>query len=100
VGQQIEVDGVTVIDGNVVIATNRSLTGTDGEGFASSDDASASDTFPARLAAELFEADGTLTRVYVDQNAIILTRPGTWSDGDVGAASAVIESFFLFYPNA
>jgi hypothetical protein len=100
VGQRIEVDGVTVVDQTIIVATNRSFTGTDGEGFGSGAEASASDTFPARLATDLFEADKALGRVYVDQNAIVISRLAVWSDDTIAVVRGVIESFFLFYPDA
>jgi hypothetical protein len=79
-GQRIEIDGTTVVDGTIVFTTNRSLTGTTGEAYL------------------LFEADPNLDRVYVDQNAVVISKDGTWSDESVAAASQVIEDFFLFYP--
>ena len=97
-GQRIEIDSSTVVDSTAVFATNRSLTGTDGEGYSSAEDASAGGTFPAKLAAELFEADTDLTRVYIDQNALVIERTGGWSDDGVASTSKVIEDFFLFYP--
>jgi len=98
VGQRIEVDSTTLIDDTAVFSTNRSLTGTDGEGFTSREEASSSDTFPARLASELFEADDALTRVYVDQNVLVVARSAAWDDTSTTATERLIEDFFLFYP--
>jgi cytochrome c len=97
VGQRIEIEGKTVVENAVVFATNRSFTGTDGEGFANAEEAGASATFPAQLATELFEADGDLTRVYVDQNALVVERSTGWPEDAVDSLSKVIEDFFLFY---
>ncbi|KAA3640699.1 MAG: hypothetical protein DWP92_02550 [Armatimonadetes bacterium] len=97
-GQRIEVDSTTVVDDTAVFATNRSLTGTDGEGFASSEEASSSETFPAKLASELFEADQALTRVYVDQNMLVVGRGAPWDDQSKASTAKLIEDFFLFYP--
>lgn len=97
-GQRIEVDSTTMIDDTAVFATNRSLTGTDGEGFASSEEASSSDTFPGKLASELFDSDEALTRVYVDQNVLVMSRSGAWNDASIASTSKLIEDFFLFYP--
>lgn len=99
-GQRIEIDVVTVIDSSIIVDTNRSFTGTDGEAFTSAEDALSSDTFPAKLAADLYEAEPALTRVYVDQNAVVLTKDGSWDDGGVATIRGVIESFFLFYPGS
>ena len=97
-GQRIEIDGTTVVDGTVVFMTNRSLTGTTGEGYRSSETASETDSFAGMVAVELFEADPSLDRVYVDQNAVVITKDDTWTDESVAAATQVIEDFFLFYP--
>lgn len=97
-GQLIEIDTTTVVDGTVVFMTNRSLTGTTGEGYVSAEEASESGTFAGAVAAELFEADASLDRVYVDQNAVMVSTEGTWDPDAVDAVSHVIEDFFLYYP--
>lgn len=99
-GQRIEIDGTTVIDNTAVFSTNRSFTGTDGEGFESGEAASVSGSIAGKLAAELFEADANLTRVYVDQNALIVATKDPWNEAGLGVVSEVIEDFFLFYPDA
>ncbi|MEZ5175793.1 MAG: hypothetical protein R2823_06270 [Acidimicrobiia bacterium] len=99
-GQRIEVDRTTVIGDSIVVSTNRSLTGTDGEGFNTASDAAASESFAGALATELFEADHDLSRVYIDQNALIIGRRGGWDVESTAAATKVIEDFFLFYPEA
>lgn len=96
-GQRIVVDGRRVVEDSIIISTDRSLTGTDGEGYDSLEQASAGVTFPAKLAVELFEADDATTRVYVSQNVVVITRAGGWDD-DGDAAARVVEEFFLFYP--
>ena len=63
-GQRIQIDTTTVVDRSAIFVTDRSLTGTDGEGFSSVADTDGVDTFPAKLAAELFEVDPALDRVY------------------------------------
>jgi hypothetical protein len=100
VGQRIKVDGTRVIDDSIVISTDRSLTGTDGEGYDSSEAAAAASTFPAKLAVELFESDDALTRVYVSQNVVVATRADGWPDEAADSAKRVVEELFLFYPEA
>jgi hypothetical protein len=100
VGQRIEIDGTTVVDGSVVFTTNRSLTGTTGEGYGSAEVAGEAGTFAGEVAAELFEADSSLDRVYVDQNALVVTKDGVWDADAVASLSSVIEDFFLYYPQA
>lgn len=99
-GQRIVIDGRRVVDDSIIISTDRSLTGTDGEGYDSLQEATAGTTFPAKLAAELFESDDAIGRVYVSQNVAVITRDGAWDDASADAASRVVEEFFLFYPES
>lgn len=99
-GQRIEIDSTVVVDDSVIVSTNRSITGTDGEGYDSAEEAADGTTFPAKLAADLFASDDALTRVYVSSNVAVVTRGGGWPDDAVASASQVIEEFFLFYPDA
>ena len=99
-GQRIEIDSTRVIDDSLLISTNRSFTGTDGEGFGSSEDAAAGTTFPAKLAVDLFGADDAIRRVYVSQNVVVITRRDGWTTDATASASAVVGEFFLFYPVA
>jgi len=96
-GQRIEIESSRVVDDSVIVTTNRSLTGTDGEGFASADDAGETDTFGAKLAVDLFESDDNIARVFVTSNVVIIGRAEGWSDDTTDAANNVISEFFLYY---
>lgn len=87
-----------MIDNTAVLSINRSLTGTDGEGYESAEDAAEATTFPGQLASRLFAADDALIRVYVDQNTLVMSRNGGWDEATMSATSTVVEDFFLFYP--
>ncbi len=100
VGQRIRVNETRIIDDSAVFSTDRSLTGTDSESFATLDAARSGTSFPARLAVDLFESDGSLTRVFVAQNVVIAARNGGWTDEAIASTSTVIEEFLLFYPAA
>lgn len=99
-GQRIEIDDVRVVDDSVIISTNRSLTGTDGEGYDAAQETDGVDTFGAKVAAELFASDGTVSRVFVESNVAVVARTGGWDEGAVASTKKVIEDFFLFYPEA
>ena len=62
-GQHITVSAPSVIGDIAVFDTDRSLSGQDGIGFTSADEATATDTFPGRLAARLFAADPAVSCV-------------------------------------
>jgi hypothetical protein len=96
-GQRIEIEGTRVVDDSVIFATSRSLTGADGEGYASPDEASEADTFGAELASDLFESVDGVNRVFVSSNMVVVRGGGEWGEVNLQAASTVIEDFFLHY---
>ncbi|GMQ93031.1 MAG: hypothetical protein BMS9Abin12_0508 [Acidimicrobiia bacterium] len=96
-GQRIEIESSQVVDDSVIITTDRSLTGTDGEGYSSADQASSSSTFGAKLASDLFESDDAISRVYIASNVVVIRREDGWSDDTKRAAAEVITEFFVFY---
>lgn len=96
-GQRIEIESSRVVDDSVIVTTNRTLTGTDGEGYDSTDYATDSNRFGARLAADLFESDHDISRVFVTSNVVIMQRSDGWSDPATESAAAVISDFFLHY---
>ncbi len=96
-GQRIEIDGSRVIGDSIIFTTSRGLTGADGEGYATADEASNESTFAAKLASDLFESDDTITRVYVASNVAVIRADGTWDSARISGATKVIEEFFLHY---
>jgi hypothetical protein len=100
VGQRIAIDRTREVGDSIIVSTNRSLTGTDGEGFDSPAAAADGTTFPAKLAVELFQVDDAIRRVFVHQNVVVVTRDGGWAGEARNASGKVIEEFFLFYPEA
>jgi hypothetical protein len=97
-GQQIEIQETTRLGNVLVVSTDRSLSGQDGETYRSGAEADAGNTFPARLAARLFAADSRIEHVYVMSNTVSIGRSGGWEDGAVSTASNVVVNFFTFYP--
>jgi hypothetical protein len=96
-GQRIEIESSTVVNDSVIVTTNRSLTGADGEGYSSSEQASVASTFGAKLATDLFESDGGINRVYIASNVVVIERVRQWEPEAIAGASTVIEDFFLYY---
>lgn len=96
-GQRIEIESNRVVGDSVIVTTNRTLTGTDGEGYNSTDHATDSDKFGARLAVDLFESDDGINRVFVTSNVVIMQRSEGWSDIATESATDVISDFFLHY---
>jgi hypothetical protein len=97
-GQPIKVEAAP--HGAVAIySTDRSITGQDGASYASADEAVADERFPGVLAQRLFEADDKLSSIFMASNQIVVKRGEDWDEAATAAASAVIEDFFLFYPD-
>ena len=99
-GQRIEIESAIVVDDSLIVSTNRSLTGTDGEGFDSAIEARDGGTFAAKLAYDLFEMGSAIRRVFVASNVIVVTRDGGWPTQTKDATSRIVEEFFLYYPAA
>jgi hypothetical protein len=96
-GQQIEIVTSTVAGDVLVVDTDRSITGQDGAAFESASAAAASDSFPARLAARLFDAIDDTAHVFVASNTVVVSRAGVWDAATVATAEDVISRFFVFY---
>lgn len=99
-GQTIEINGSTVIDRVLMIDTDRTLAGQDGESYGTIEAARRSDTFPARLAVRVFEADAGIDHIFVMSNQVSVRRPSGWDDASVAAISALVAEFFRIYPDA
>ena len=98
-GQTIEIKKVTPVDRVLVVDTDRSITGQDGESFTGKQTAAQVDSFPARLAVRLFEADAEVDYVYVMSNTVSIRRRTDWDDASMTAASDVVADFFRVYPD-
>lgn len=95
-GQIISVTG-TVVGDSAIYDADRSISGQDGEAYESLEAAEAESSFPAQLAARVFDADSAVTRVFAGSNGIVVQRSGGWSDSDLEKIRSIIENFFVFY---
>jgi hypothetical protein len=96
-GQRIEIESNRVVDKSVIVTTNRNFTGTDGEGYNSTEQATIVDSFGAKLAVDLFESDEEIGRVFVSSNVVIIEKEDGWSEAAAESAGSVISDFFLYY---
>lgn len=99
-GQTIEVNKRTVIDKVLMIDTDRSLAGQDGEAYGGVEAARRSTTFPGRLAVRIFEADPDIDHVFVMSNQVSLRRFAGWDDAASERAAGVVSEFFRVYPDS
>jgi hypothetical protein len=96
-GQTIEILRTSTVDYVLVIDTDRTLAGQDGEAFSGAERARAGNTFPARLATRLFDSDAAIDHVFVMSNTVSVRRPAGWPEPSVEAAAKVVSEFFVFY---
>lgn len=96
-GQPIEIVGTTRLDDVIMFDIDRSITGQDGSGYGSLDEARGSDDFPARLAARLFEGVDGVDHVFIASNGVVVRRHGGWDDAAGATAGGIITEFFIFY---
>jgi hypothetical protein len=101
-GQTIQIWDANVVADMLLVSTDRSLTGQDGETYRPSsptngDPVDPDAIFPAQLAARLFQSDSSVDHVYVMSNVLSIRRQGGWDDASVAATREVVASFFLFY---
>jgi len=116
-GQTIQIRDTNVVGDVLLVSTDRSFTGQDGETYHPKSPTAKSPTaksltakslpdggpadsgaiFPAQLAARLFESDSSIDHVYVMSNVLSIKRVGEWDDASVASASDIVTSFFLFY---
>lgn len=96
-GQTIEIDEAVELGDVLLISTDRSLTGQDGESYVPGGTTDEKPNFPAQLAQRLFDSDSKVDHVYVMSNAISIRRPGGWDEGALEGARRTVSNFFRFY---
>ncbi|MGZ5385006.1 MAG: hypothetical protein ACXWH0_13605 [Acidimicrobiia bacterium] len=101
-GQTIQIWDANVVADMLLVSTDRSLTGQDGETYrpgtpTTGDPVEPDAIFPAQLAARLFQSDSSIDHVYVMSNVLSIRRQGGWDDASVASTRDVVASFFLFY---
>ncbi len=96
-GQTIEINNTAIIDHVLVIDTDRSLAGQDGESYSGVETARLGVTFPAQLAVRLFESVPSVDHVFVMSNSVSVRRPTGWDDVSMETAIDTVSEFFRFY---
>lgn len=96
-GQTIQIWDANVVADVLLVSTDRSLTGQDGEAYTPGQSIGPGAIFPAQLAARLFESDPSIDHVYVMSNVLSIRRSEAWDESSIASARDVVASFFLFY---
>ena len=95
-GQTVAIRDNVIMGEVLLISTDRSFTGQDGQSITAD---SPGDAVPGLLASELFGLDIGIDHVYVQQNTISLRRPDGWDPEAVTKSLDVTSSFLRHYPD-
>lgn len=93
-GQTVQIKDVVTVGEVLILDTDRSFTGQDGEAAAPG---SSVGGVPGILAAELFGLGLGIDHVFVQQNQVTVRRPGGWDESSTDKVSDTTASFLRFY---
>jgi hypothetical protein len=96
-GQDVEIRSSVRIGDVLVLDTDRSFTGQDGQVITPE---GGGDDVPALLARRLFDLDPAIDHMYVLQNTVTVRRPGGWDDTTAEAVEEVTHTFLRHYPDS
>lgn len=95
-GQSVEIKKTSTVGDVLVVDTDRSFTGQDGQVITPRGVGSG---VPGRLAERLFALGLGIDHVYVLQNTVTVRRPQGWDEDAGGQVVDVVESFLRYYPD-
>ena len=93
-GQDVEIRSTTRMGEILLIDTDRSFTGQDGQVITRE---GGGEDVPAELAARLFDLDPDIDHVFVLQNTVTVRRPGGWDDPSMAEVERVTNTFLRHY---
>lgn len=93
-GQNVEIKGTTAMGDILIVDTDRSFTGQDGQAVAAGEDGTG---VPGDLAQRLFDLGLEIDHVFVLQNTVTVRRPGGWDEESAGRVADVTHGFLRFY---
>lgn len=93
-GQNVEIKGSVALGDVLIVDTDRSFTGQDGQVITPHDGAGG---VSGRLADKLFGLDLGIDHVFVLQNTVTVRRSGGWDEESAGRVADVTNSFLRFY---
>ena len=95
-GQDVQIRNRVAVGDVLMIDTDRSFTGQDGQAIGPDLDG---DGVPVILARRLFDLGIGIDHVFILQNTVTVRRPGGWDDQASGAVADTTNSFLRFYPD-
>ena len=95
-GQDVEIRNTATVGDVLVMDTDRSFTGQDGQSIGPE---LVGQGVPLQLAKRLFGLEVGIDHVFVLQNAVTVRRPGGWDEESSRAVTETTHSFLRFYPD-
>jgi hypothetical protein len=96
-GQNVEIRDVVEMDDVLLIDTDRSFTGQDGESITPQ---APGEGVPGLLASRLFDLGLGIDYVFVLQNQVTVRRSEGWDDSARDKVTDVTRYFLRYYPDA
>jgi hypothetical protein len=93
-GQPVAIRNSVAMGRILLVDTDRSFTGQDGESITPEEPGN---SVPGRLAGRLFDLGIGVDHVHVLQNTVSVRRDRDWDGDSVSAAGTVLEDFLRFY---
>lgn len=93
-GQNVEIKDVTAVGEVMIVDTDRSFTGQDGETITPGSPGSG---VPGVLADRLFGLGLGIDHVFVQQNLVTIRRPGGWDPASKNMVGEATRHFLRFY---
>lgn len=94
-GQDVEIRKTATVGDVLVIDTDRSFTGQDGQSIGTE---LKGHGVPLQLAQRLFDLGLGIDHIFVLQNAVTVRRPGGWDEESAEAVIDTTHLFLRFYP--
>lgn len=93
-GQTVVVNTAVVTGELLLVDTDRSFTGQDGQVMTPDDEG---EGVPGRLAGRLFALGLGIDHVFVLQNTVTVRRPAGWDEDSAGLVTDVTHTFLRYY---
>lgn len=93
-GQNVQIKDTVTLGDVLVIDTDRSFTGQDGQTITPN---SVGTGVPGRLAERLFGLGLGIDHVFVQQNTVTVRRNAGWDEDSAGAVTDVTGTFLRYY---
>lgn len=93
-GQTVVIRDVIEIGHTLLLDTDRSFTGQDGQSMTPT---TPGDAVPGQLAGELFALDPGIDHIYVLQNTVSIQRSEGWDESLISKVTEATTAFLRFY---